>query len=247
MQQSEKNKYRGPAGPIVASKYASRLGFWSAVLIVIDTAFFFLLGISTPARSGPFCTVSCIHFPYVSGLSAFIPADYVWLYPGFLLAPIFVVLMASIHQYALADKKIFSQIGLLFALTYATAIIIDYFIQFAVVEPSILSGESTGLSLFTQYNPHGLFIALEGVGYLMMSTALLFMAPVFVRGRLQRTIRWLYVSSFVFAASAFLVLSMLGYDIVAFEVAILTANWIVLMASGALLALLFRRAGREAW
>src|SRR5579875_3430209 len=204
MQQSEKNKYRGPAGPIVASKYASRLGFWSAVLIVIDTAFFFLLGISTPARSGPFCTVSCIHFPYVSGLSAFIPADYVWLYPGFLLAPIFVVLMASIHQYALADKKIFSQIGLLFALTYATAIIIDYFIQFAVVEPSILSGESTGLSLFTQYNPHGLF-----------------MAPVFVRGRLQRTIRWLYVSSFVFAASAFLVLSMLGYDIVAFEVAIL--------------------------
>jgi len=163
------------------------------------------------------------------------------MYPGFLLAPLFVVLMACIHHYAPDDKKIFGQIGLSFALIYAAVITVDYFIQFVVIEPSILSGETAGLSLFTQYNPHGIFIALEGLGYFMMSAAFLFMAPLFAGGRLERTIRWFFVASFALAVSAFVSLSLLGYDIVAFEVTILLINWIVLIASGVLLSVIFKR------
>jgi len=89
--------------------------------------------------------------------------------------------MACIHYYAADDKKLFSQIGLSFAVVYAAVITTDYFIQWTVVEPSILSGETAGLALFTQYNPHGLVVALEGLGYLMMNGAFLF-AAVFLLG-----------------------------------------------------------------
>ena len=209
------------------------------------SAVFFATGILTPARSGPFCVQagqgSCIAYPYVNGLASFVPVDYVWLYPGFLLAFAFVVLMACIHQRASDDKKLFSQIGLSFALVYAVVITIDYFIQWTMVEPSILAGQTEGLSLFTQYNPHGIFISLEGLAYLMMSVSLLFAAVVFAGGRLERAIRWLFVASFVLAVGSFIGLSLLGHDIVAFEVTVLLINWIVLIVSGALLAVVFKR------
>jgi hypothetical protein len=225
---------------------ANRLGFWSAVLTAVIAAVMFAAGVLTPARSGPFCTgSSCVTYPYVNGLASFIPTDYMWLYPGFLLAPTFVVLMACIHHFAPDKKKVFSQIGLTFALVYAVVITIDYFIQFVVVEPSILKGETAGLSLFTQYNPHGIFIGLEGLGYLMMSVALLFAAVVLAGGRLERVMRWLFVASFVLAVGSLIGLSLLGYDIVAFEVTILLVNWVVLIVSGALLSVVFRRAGDQ--
>jgi hypothetical protein len=85
---------------------ASRLGFWSAVLTTVTAAAFLAVGIATPARSGPFCTgSSCIAYPYVTGLTSFIPMDYIWLCPGFLLAIALVVLMACIHYFAFDDNN----------------------------------------------------------------------------------------------------------------------------------------------
>ena len=224
------------------NQLVSQLGFYSSVLTAIIAAVFFIAGILTPARSGPFApATNSITYPYTN-VAAFIPNDYLWLYPGILLAFIFVVLMVCIHYYAPNDKKIFSQIGLSFALVYATVVLIDYFIQFTVVIPSILSGETTDLSLFTQYNPHGIFIALESLGYFMMSVAFIFAAAVFSGGRLERVIRWLFIMSFILAIVSFTVLSLLRYDIVAFEVTILTINWTVLIVSGILISILFRRA-----
>lgn len=222
---------------------ARRLGFWSAALTAVIAAAHFTIGIMTPARSGPFALPSdIIPYPYTN-VASFIPMDYVWLYPGFLLALAFVVLMACIHYYAPADRKIFSQIGLAFAVIYAAVITTDYFIQFTVVQPSLLSGETAGLSLFTQYSPHGIFIALEGLGYMMMSVAFLFATFVFTGGKLERAIRWLFITGFVMSVGAFIVLSLLRYDVVAYEVTVLTINWLVLIVSGALLSIVFSRAG----
>ena len=234
------NESNSNLNPIV-----SQLGFYSSILTAIIAAIFFLAGILTPARSGPFApAANSITYPYTN-VAAFIPNDYLWLYPGILLAMIFVLLIACIHFYASNDKKIFSQIGLSFALIYAAVVLIDYFIQFTMVIPSILSGETAGLSLFTQYNPHGIFISLEGLGYFMMSVALLFTAAIFTGGRLERAIRWLFVTSFILAIVSFTIFSLLRYDIVVFEVTILTINWTVLMVSGILLSVLFRRTGQK--
>ena len=214
----------------------SRLGFWSAILTAVFAAAFFTVGIASPVRHIP--------YPYVEGVSAFIPIDYIWMYPSFLLAPTFVVLMACIHAYTSDDKKVFSQIALSFAVIYAAIITADYFIQWTVIQPSILSGETEGLSLLTQYNPHGVFIALEGLAYLMMNGAFLFAAAVFAGGRRERALRWLLGISFVVAVGSFVGISLLGYDIVIFEVTIITINCAVLIVSGALLSVLFKRAGR---
>ncbi len=224
----------------------SRLGFWSAILTAVCAAAFFLAGILTPPRSGPFAPAAAtIPYPYTN-VAAFIPGDYLWLYPGILLAPVFIVLMVCIHSYARSDRKVFSHAALSFAVIYATIILVDYFIQFTIVIPSILSGETTGLSLLTQYNPHGIFIAFETLGYSMMSVAFLFTAAVFSGGRLERALRWIFAADVVFVVLFFAALSLFKYDLVAFEVTILTINWIVLIVSGVLLGVLFRRAGRAA-
>jgi hypothetical protein len=220
-----------------------RVGFWAAVLTALVTATFAVAGVLTPARSGPFCgptTWACIAAPYTD-VARFIPGDYLWLIPGILLIPIFVVLVAAIHGYAPESRKIFSSIGLVFATAFAVVVGVDYFAQFAVVIPSLQAGETEGLSLFTQYNPHGLFIAGESLGYLAMSLALLFAAPVFARGRIERAIRWVFVGGFALAVAAFIGFWIVGGDLIGFEVTVLSVNWIVLIASGVLLGIVFRR------
>ena len=220
---------------------ATRLGFWTAILTVVVVAAFAVVAIPTPPRSGPFCGNACVAYPYVD-VAQFIPGDYFWLAPGILLVPTFVVLMACIHAYAAEPKKIYSRIGLSFALIYAVVILVDYYLQLTVVVPSLQAGETEGLSLFTQYDPHGLFIALEALGYMMLTIALLFAAPAFAGGRAERAIRGLFILSFVLAVAAFVGLAVLGHDLVAFEVTVLMITWIVLIASGALLSVVFRRA-----
>jgi hypothetical protein len=218
---------------------ANRLGFWSAILTTVLAAAFFAVGIFGTSYT------ESIQSPYI--LSTIRPIDYAVWYPAFLLAPTFVVLIACIHHQAPRDKKIFSQIGLSFALIYAGLIASDYFIQLTVVLPSILSKETEGLSLFSMYNPHGLFVALESLGYLMMNAALLSVAAVFAgRSRLERAIRWLFVIGFVLAVGSFGALSLAGYPIVVFEVVIIATNVTVLIVSGALLSLFFKRAERLA-
>ncbi len=219
-----------------------RLGFWTAILTAVVAAVFFIAGIMTPLRSGPFVPVaSVIPYPYTDA-TAFIPGDYYWLYPGILLAPLFVILMACIHSYARSDRKIFSQVALSFAIIYATIILIDYVTQFTIVIPSMVTNETAGLSLFTQYNPHGFFFTFETLGYTMMTGSFLFVAAVFAGGRLERALRWVFVAGVVAALLSFIVLSLLNYDLVAFEVTISTINWPVLVVSGALLSVIFRRA-----
>src|SRR5664280_760423 len=171
---------------------ASRLGFWTAILTVVVVVVFAVVAVATPARSGPYCANVCVAYPYVD-VAQYIPGDYLWLLPGILLAPTFVVLMACIHASAAESKKVYSRIGLAFALVYAVVVLVDYFVQLTVVAPSLQAGETEGLSLFTQYNPRGLFIALESLG---LSTG------EHGSREQERAIRALFTLGFVLAVAA---------------------------------------------
>ena len=200
--------------------------------------------VTTLPMSGPFCRSGCVTYPY-EAVAAFVPHDYVWMYPAIFMAPIFVVLMVCIHNYAPDDTKIFSQIGLVFSLIYAAIMSSNYFIQIEVMQASILKAEMQGLVLFSQYNPHGIFIALEDLGYLMMSLAFFSTAWVFSRaGKLESSIRWLLVASALLAFTAYIVLSLIyGRNLeYRFEVLIITLNWMTLIAGGVLLSIFFKRA-----
>jgi hypothetical protein len=185
------------------------------------------------------------HYPgMVNYVWTFIKAiDYTLFIPGFLLAPVFLVLMVCIHYYASYDKKIFSLIGLIFAVIYATLITSDYFILWTVTLPSIVSGETVGISLLSMYNPHGIFVALESIAYLMMSIALLCIAPVFEGGRTERVLRWIFIGGFILAIGSLVGIFLMNYDIVIFEIAIITIYCPILIVSGILLGFIFRRTG----
>ena len=101
-----------------ASRTASRVGFWAALSTAVLATAFAVVGISTPARSGPFCGTQFVAYPYVD-VAQFIPGDYLWLIPGLLLVPSVIVLMASIHASTPEPKKVFSLMGLSFTLVYA--------------------------------------------------------------------------------------------------------------------------------
>jgi len=113
-----------------------------------------------------------------------------------------------------------------------------------VIQPSVLNRETDGVALLTQYNPHGIFIGLEEIGHFMMSTAFLCMAPVFSKtDKLERTIRRIFIISFILTISSFIIISAF-YGIkreYRFEVIVIMINWIVLIVAGILLSLVFKR------
>ena len=114
-----------------------------------------------------------------------------------LLMLLFVALVAAIHEYAPPAREIYSLLGLCVAVIAAAVLLIDYYIQVTVLQPSLEKGQLDGWAMLTQYNPNGVFIALEEIGYLLMSLVLLCLAPVFGRkDRIERALRWLFTVSF---------------------------------------------------
>jgi hypothetical protein len=61
--------------------------------------------ISTPSRSGPFCNDGCVTYPYTAA-SAYVPRDYLWMYPGILLMLLFVMLTACLAQWMGRQQKL---------------------------------------------------------------------------------------------------------------------------------------------
>ncbi|EKD24348.1 MAG: hypothetical protein ACD_81C00042G0003 [uncultured bacterium] len=220
----------------------NKLGFYASVSTVVLTVVTFVVAILTPPLSGPFCRNNCFTYPFLDIVSRF-PRDYIWMYPAILLLLVYVTLSVCIHYLASDEKKIYSHIGFSFALISATLLIADYFLQLSVIQPSLLNRETDGISILTQYNPHGIFIALEDLGYLLMSLSFLFMALVFSGSRLEKSIRAVFVTGFVLASTSLMLISSL-YGIhreYRFEIAIIAINWLVLIISGILLSRLFKR------
>ncbi len=231
----------------ITRKITGRLGFWVAILMVVSGVTAFTSAVATPPISGPFCRSGCVTYPYTD-VASFVPHDYIWMYPGILLTPLFVIVMTCIHYHADDENKIFSQIGLCFAVISAAAITTDYFIQLAVIQPSLIKGETEGLALFSQYNPHGIFIALEDLGYLMMSVTFLFAGASFAKDeKLERRIRWVFILSSLVSIGAFVVLALIyGQNLeYRFEVTIITINWITLILAGIMLSVFFKRTTRH--
>jgi len=221
------------------NKNINKIGLWAAAFTAVLAAAFITMGM--------FGSSSWDYYPgMVNYIWTFIKTiDFALFIPGFLLAPVFVVLMACIHYYTTYEKKIYSLIGLAFAVIYASVITMDYFVLWTVTLPSTIHGETAGLSLLSMYNPHGIFVALESIAYLMMSAALLSIAPVFEGGKIERALRWIFIIGFILAIGSLLGVYIMNYDIVIFEIAIIGIYCPVLIISGVLLGIIFRRAGKS--
>lgn len=157
----------------------SQVGFWSAVLATLFSIGYGITLIVTMISMSATATGTS---PGWRGIESFVasfqPIQMLSLIPSLLLAPTFVVLMVSLHYYASPDKKIWSHLGVAFALIYAAMASINYLLQLTVVRLSIVNKEIDGLAMFVMGNPHSIFWALASA-YIFMNLAMLFAAPVF--------------------------------------------------------------------
>jgi hypothetical protein len=226
-----------------ARENAMKLGYIISLIMTVLAIATFGIAICTPPVSGPFCQASCIEYPYTDIVSRF-PRDYYWMYPAIFMVIFYLMLIVCIHHFVPDNKKIFTNIAFSFSIISSIALIIDYFIQVTSIQPGLLRGETDGITLLTQYNPHGVFIALEEIGYIMMNISFVCLVPVFTgTTKLERAIKTIFIISFILMTVAFIMIS-LKYGInreYIFEVAIITINYTVLIISGMLLGVLFKQ------
>ena len=185
---------------IARTQGSYRFGFWIAIITVAVTVVTFALALTALPNSVP--------YPFTShSIAEQWPMDYLWMYPAMVLMLLFVALFAAIHEYAPPARKIYSLLGLGVAVIAAAVLLIDYYIQVTVMQPSLEKGQLDGWAMLTQYNPNGVFIALEEIGYLLMSLVLLCLARVFVRRTARAGLRWLFTLSFAAAILALVIVS----------------------------------------
>jgi hypothetical protein len=237
-QQLEATVAGDPAGPSASAAATYRFGFWAALATTALTVVSFALAVTAPPNDVP--------YPFTSeAIADQWPGDYLWMYPAMLLMVVFVALVAAIHRYAPPARKMWSLLGLCLAIVAAAVLLVDYFIQVTVLQPSLEKGQLDGWAMLTMYNPNGVFIALEELGYLLMSLVLVCLVPVFVqKNGIERVIRWLLCLSFAATLVALVLVSAFrGIDRGdIFEVIVITIVWSTLIALGPLTAVAFKRA-----
>jgi len=127
-------------------KVVYKMGFWSAVLVTL-TVFGFAL----------FIIIS--FWGLDTKLYSFISC--------FFIAPSFVALMVSNHYYSAVDKKVWSQLGLAFAIIYAVLVSIVYYLQITVVYNNSLQ-LSPEIIKFLEFTPGSTMFAIDMLGYAFM-------------------------------------------------------------------------------
>ena len=158
----------------------SKLGFWSAILAA-------LFGIS-------YIIAELVHQLGLLGLHDGPRSLILRMAPSLLLAPTFVILMVSIHYYASEENKIWSHIGMSFAIVYMVLVSIVYFVELVVVVPHLQRGEADKVALLI-FEWGSFMFAVDIIGYSFMNLATLFAAPVFSGKRVERWIRWILIAN----------------------------------------------------
>ena len=222
---------------------ASRFGFWAALSTGLSTLVTFAIAIATPPRSGRLCTEDCFSYPYLD-IAARFPRDYFWMFPAIVATLSYLAFVIALYARVASAGRQLAQLGLALSAMAALTLVSDYFVQLAVIQPSLRAGEADGVSLLTQYNPHGVFIALEELGYLLMSLSLACMNPALSKSiRLERAIRWLFLGG-LFAMLAALGWFSLRYGHdrgYLFEIASISIDWLVVIVGSLMTAAVFRR------
>lgn len=210
---------------------AKRAGFWSAALASVFSITYILaqiaewlglLGSQGGAESAS----------TVLGLVML-------LAPSLFLGPSFLVLMASVHQLASSDKKVWSHSAVAFAAAYMVLTGMVYFVQLTFVAPRLASGQTEGIEVFL-FTPFNSFLySIDILGYSFMSVASLFAAMVFTGRGLERTVR-------LFLIANGLLLPFIALQIYFHALIWFAALWAVTFPGSTLsLALLFKRAGTK--
>jgi hypothetical protein len=210
------------------------LGFWSAVLVTIFNIISSLLMIPSWFLN-PIVTWQGID-SYASTFDFFQIAS---MLPGFLVALPFLPMMAAIHYSSPDDRKIFSMLGIAFAVISVAFLGFQYYSQFTIVRYNLIHGEYQGLGLFVLGNPHSFFWPIEALGYGFMGLSTLFAGLAFYGGLLEKWIRALFIANGLLGIAG-----IVAYPLEVTTIAVLSALalWtLIFPLSTVLLAISFKR------
>ena len=219
-------------------------GAWVAAVTAALGVLTAVLAVTTPPRSGPMCQLDeCVTFPYTD-VAAYVPRDYLWMYPALMLVTAFLLLVAILAAATAAPRRAYAAAALSFATLGAALLVADYGLQLFVAQPSLVVGEGESLTLISQYNPRGVFIALENLGYAALAVCYVCVGLTLTGpGRLVGAVRWVFVGGGALTWAALVGLAIAyGADLTyRFELAAISVHWLVTVSTGLMLAIHFRR------
>ncbi len=140
------------------------------------------------SRIGFWSTILVTIFLAISGITSSASIYLISNISGFILTSIFLIVIICIYYSAPEEKKILGHIGLSFAIIYATMISMNYFIQLTFVKFGAFNTD-----IFSITDPQSMMMTIEILGYFFMGLSTLFIAPIFQSGKLEKSIRWLFV------------------------------------------------------
>ncbi len=225
------------------NQLSAKLGFWSALLsavtFIVFTVCFVAIFIVNPLFTW---TNLSDYVETVNSTNQFF--KYVAQFMMLLFAPLFVVLLASIEEYAHSEKKILARIALYFGIIFSMLISINYFMQLSVVRQNIAKGDLVGLEHLIMVNPGAAILAINMLGWtLFFGLSSLFAGMVFSGSRLEKVIRYAFLLNGIFC-----LLGGIGFLFEITALVFLTINLgmgaAVLVVTIAL-AMLFRRLDRQ--
>ncbi len=113
-----------------------------------------------------------------------------------LSAPGILILFALIHTHAGEERRLFSLIGLCFAVLFCAMTCVNRFVHLAVVRPSVAIGKTAGLDWFMPYGSLSVMSAIELLAWsFFLGLAFIFTAFSFDRTRLDRSLFWVCLVS----------------------------------------------------
>lgn len=220
-----------------------KLGFWSAGLAAVTFLVFTVCFVAVFVVNPPFTWTDLAGYvDYVqhSNQTFKVMAQLSML----LFAPLYVILLNSIHELAPADKQVLSRLALIFGALFAVLIALFYFVQVTAVRWNVDRGTLEGIGQYIQAKPDSALAAVNMLGWtLFFGLSSLFAAPVFNGGGLARAIKVLFILNGIFC-----LLAGIGF---VFDLVALVFVTINLGMGGAvtavtiLLAVFFRRLGRR--
>jgi hypothetical protein len=158
-----------------------RLGVWVSISgVVLTLVYLFAVAGMFMFADAPFGD------PYVSMISIV----------TLVTAPGLVFLWSILHEVVTAQQKLFTRTSLLLIVVFATLTSINRYVALTVVPQSQAMNNTNGLAWFLPYGWPSIMAAIEVLAWgFFFGLALLFLAPVFRTGRLERTLFWTLVIS----------------------------------------------------
>ncbi|MGZ4925434.1 MAG: hypothetical protein ACXV4B_03165, partial [Halobacteriota archaeon] len=170
-------------------KFVCKLSFWSALVIALLVVLIDV-GLVWSAVVFPMTAITSIEAYQLS----FTGWQMLPLLPALILAPMFVVLMLCVHEYAPSDRKILGKVSSAFAIVSASVLSIHYYTQLTIVRQGLLNNQTVGVWLFSAPNPDSFFWSFAALGYGFMGLALFVAAPIF-KEKAENNIRLLFAAN----------------------------------------------------